>query len=335
MRGFRKQLEKKQVELIKEKEVFNGALGGGLFRNNSYPHILEEGKEWNNLYPLIRDNVKAYFSNNKIAFWGGKTITPNTLSSQVCCLNHLFLLREDKEVVKKVMQTLVGDNLHIQTMEIVNSKKELYNPQYIAFEMVSDEDRLNEGKPTRGNTCTSIDAFAIAKDNNGKRIMIVIEWKLVEDDSGNKAPDSCTSNNNKAINSGNKRVLKYKQLINGCNAINDKYKYTECYNSSIFHLPFYELMRQTLWANINKIDFNADDYLHLNVIPLNNPMRDKKYNCVPSTGIVDGWRKHLSDFGKKRYIDADPYLIIKALKDNLLNQYSDLIDYLTKRYYTI
>lgn len=335
MKNFKKRLVDRQIELINQKEIFEGAHGDGIYNKNPYKYILENGKEWNNLYSCIRDKVKAYFTNNKITFWGGKTITPNTLSSQVSCLNHLFLIRDDKETVKSVIQVLVGDKIKIKTMEKVISEKERYDSQYIAFEMISEVDRLNEDKRlTRGKTCTSIDAFAIAKTIDGKRIIIVMEWKLVEDDSGNKAPDSSTSNNDKAIISGNKRVQKYGRLINGCNAINDTYKNIDYHNSSLFHLPFYELMRQTLWANINKVDFKADDYLHINVIPQNNPMRLKNFKCV-SSGIVDGWRKHLSDYGNLRYIDADPYLVVKALKDIPLTQYSDLIDYLERRYYTL
>ena len=93
MGDFKKQLETRQIKLIKEKKLFDGASGGGVYRKKKHDHILEEGKEWNNLFSLIRNDVKDYFTNNKIAFWGGKTITPNTLSSQVSCLNHLFFLR--------------------------------------------------------------------------------------------------------------------------------------------------------------------------------------------------------------------------------------------------
>lgn len=329
--NFKENLKKHQQDLINE-GFFDGTTGGGVFRGIKYSHILMD--EWNNLYPTIKDNVKTYFEKNNISFWGGKTITGNTLSSQVSCLNHLFLIRDDEEAVKSVIQALVGDRMSIETMIKVESKKEVYNPQYIAFEMVSDVDRLNEGKLTRGNTCTSIDAFAIAQDKSGGKRMIIIEWKLVEDDSGNKAPSEETSKNNEEIARGKKRVKSYGELIQKSEVLNEDVKRESFFNTSLFHLPFYELMRQTLWAENNKADFAVDDYLHVTVIPQRNPMRSKNYKCVENThGIVEAWKKHLTEYGKDRYIDADSEQVVKALQH--FGKYSNIVDYLQKRYYSL
>ncbi|MBR6857368.1 MAG: hypothetical protein IKM90_08025 [Bacteroidaceae bacterium] len=333
MMSFKDKLKDYQIDLIKEGSLFGDATGNGHYKGKQYPHILIEGKEWNNLYPDIRDKVKAYFDKNKIAFWGGKTITGNTLASQVSCLNHLFQIRYDSDATKSIIQALVGDRIEIDSMIKINSKTEIYDNQYIAFEMVSDEDRLNEGKPTRGNTCTSIDAFAIALDKEKKRHVIVIEWKLVENDTGNKAPTNKTSKNEKAISSGGTRVDNYKKLIQKSRSI-AKLRTDSFDDSSLFTLPFYELMRQTLWAENNKEDFMGDDYLHINVIPRDNPMRHKKYKCVNNImGIANGWKSLLTDYGKQRYVDADPYLIVETLEKEYYNQYSGLINYLKKRYY--
>ena len=336
---YRENLEERQKELlVKGNDIFGNARGNGKFKirgkQKPYPHILEEDKEWNNLFPSIRDNVKSYFKKNNISFWNGTTITGNTLSSQVSCLNHLFLIRNNEEAVRCVMQAFVGNRFVIDFMVKVEPKCEKYDQQYIAFEMVSDEDRMNEGKLTRGNTCTSIDAFAIAHDKSGKKRIIVIEWKLVEDDSGNKAPTEATSKNIEEIQRGRTRVNNYGELINNSKAIIPIDNRESLFNSSLFHLPFYELMRQTLWAENNKVDFGADDYIHVNVIPMDNPMRSKRYKCIDNKkGIVEGWRQHLTDYGNERYIDADPYLVVKALEDNHRKKYLELLDYLKVRYY--
>lgn len=91
---FREQLENHQKELIKDEKgdrIFDGAKGGGIYRKTPHEHLLEKGKEQNNLFPDIRVSVKNYFSLYGIPFWSsGHTVTPNTLSSQVSCLNHLF-----------------------------------------------------------------------------------------------------------------------------------------------------------------------------------------------------------------------------------------------------
>ena len=326
-----------QARLIREGKVFEGAEGGGVFKYrgklNTYEHILEKGKEDKNLFPDIREKVNTYFNGNETSFLRGKTVPSNTLSSQVSCLNHLFSIRENEKAVKDVMQNFVGDRITIESMEKVRSKREVDDCQYIAFEMVSDEDRLNEGTLTRGSSCTSIDALAIAKATDGKKYLLVIEWKLTENDSGNKAPEEGTSTNEKEIERGKERTSRYISLINKNKSID---RNQESYlDSSIFHLPFYQLMRQTLWASLNMEDFKADDYFHIHVVPSYNPMRTKKYARVEKIeGVEEAWKKHLTDCGKEKYIMVDPKQVVEALeKSGVKDTFSGLIEYLTKRYY--
>lgn len=328
-----------QARLIREeKEIFEDAEGGGesKYRGEvkNYEYILKEGKEDKNLFTDIREKVKKYFEKNNIPFWGGKTVPSNTLSSQVSCLNHLFSIRENEKAVKDVMQNFVGDRITIESMEEVHSKREVHDCQYIAFEMVSDEDRLNEGTPTRGSSCTSIDALAIAKATDGKKYLLVIEWKLAENDSGNKAPEEGTSTNEKEIERGKERTSRYTSLINKNKSID---RNQESYlDSSIFHLPFYQLMRQTLWASLNMEDFKADDYFHIHVVPSYNPMRTKKYARVENTkGVEETWKKYLTDCGKEKYIMVDPKQVVEALENSEeKDTFSGLTNYLTDRYYS-
>lgn len=329
-----------QARLIREEKVFEGAEGGGVFKYrgklNTYEHILKEGKEDKNLFADIREKVKTYFTENGKSFWRGKKVPSNTLSSQVSCLNHLFSICENEKAVKDVMQNFVGDRITIESMEEVPSKREVDDCQYIAFEMVSDEDRLNEETLTRGSSCTSIDTLAIAKATDGKKYLLVIEWKLAENDSGNKAPNEKTSTKEKEIERGEKRTDKYTPLINENESIkNIDEKPKSNLNSSIFHLPFYQLMRQTLWASLNKKDFKADDYFHIHVVPSYNPMRTKKYACVENArGVEEAWKKHLTDCGKEKYIMVDPKQVVEALENSEeKDTFSGLIDYLNKRYY--
>ena len=328
-----------QADLIKEKkEIFEDVEGGGEFKYRgevkNYEYILKEGKEDKNLFADIREKVKNYFKNNGRPFWGGKKVPSNTLSSQVSCLNHLFSIRENEKAVKAVMENFVGDRITIESMEEVHSKQEVYDCQYIAFEMVSDEDRMDEGTPTRGNYCTSIDALAIAKATDGKKYLLVIEWKLAENDSGNKAPNEKTSTKEKEIERGEKRTKRYTSLINENKSIDRNQE--SYFNSSIFYLPFYQLMRQTLWASLNMEDFKADDYFHIHVVPSYNPMRTKKYARVENTkGVEEAWKKHLTDCGKEKYIMVDPKQVVEALENSEeKDTFSGLINYLKDRYYS-
>lgn len=327
-----------QARLIREEKVFEGAKGNRKLKSygqlKAYKYILEGGKEDKNLFADIREKVKTYFEDNNILFWGGKTVPSNTLSSQVSCLNHLFSIRENEKAVKDVMQNFVGDRITIESMEEVHSKREVHDCQYIAFEMVSDEDRLNEGTPTRGSSCTSIDALAIAKATDGKKYLLVIEWKLAENDSGNKAPEEGTSTNEKEIERGKERTKRYTSLINENKSIDRNQE--SYFNSSIFYLPFYQLMRQTLWASLNMEDCKADDYFHIHVVPSYNPMRTKKYARVEKIeGVEEAWKKHLTDCGKEKYIMVDPKQVVEALENSEeKDTFSGLINYLKDRYYS-
>ncbi|ATV52021.1 hypothetical protein CTM50_02465 [Prevotella intermedia] len=327
-----------QADLIEKGKVFEDAKGNRKLKSygqlKTYRYILEEGKEDKNLFADIREKVKTYFEENERPFWGGKTVPSNTLSSQVSCLNHLFSICENEKAVKDVMQNFVGDRIEIESMEKVPSKREVEDCQYIAFEMVSDEDRLNEGTLTRGSSCTSIDALAIAKATDGKKYLLVIEWKLTENDSGNKAPEEGTSTNEKEIERGKERTKRYTSLINENKSIDRNQE--SYFNSSIFHLPFYQLMRQTLWASLNMEDFKADDYFHIHVVPSYNPMRTKKYARVEKIeGVEEAWKKHLTDCGKEKYIMVDPKQVVEALENSEeKDTFSGLINYLKDRYYS-
>ena len=248
-KSFKELLKDHQNALIKAEDIFDKAEGGGIFKDKCYSYILKKGYEYHNLFPGIRDCVKHYFKENKISFWGGKTITSNTLSSQVSCLNHLFPIRYDRVALKDIFIAITGiDIKEILPIPEWLDKTDDERKHYIAFEAISNSDRLNEtkngGKLTRGTNCTSIDALIIAKDKSNTIRIIPIEWKLVEDDSGNKAPTGMTSKSEKKIGSGETRVKRYGELIKNCSKLKGLEicnKEDGFYNSSLFNLPFYEL----------------------------------------------------------------------------------------------
>lgn len=104
-------------------------------------------------------------------------------------------------------------------------------------------------------------------------------------------------------------------------------------HTAYYYEPFYQLMRQTLWAEqmvIHKNDetIKADNYLHVHVIPEGNT--DLKYNTYKCSGkgMEETWRDHL--------VNQDKYCIIapeKLLEGIDKNKYSDLITYLQTRYW--
>ena len=189
---------------------------------------------------LFMTMLWSIFKNNKISFWGGN-LTNHTLSSQVACLNHLFSIREDKETVLSIIKQI--DPTVKDIIDIENDSC------YIAFEAVGDNNYLNEGINSRGINCTSIDALICSVRDNGKIVLNIIEWKYTE-----KYGDFSKENE--------VRRLRYENLIKKSNQL-------KLENKAIYYIePFYQLMRQTLWAealirNKDCESIKADDYLHI------------------------------------------------------------------------
>ena len=176
-KDYKEQQKWRQAELLQKSNLFDNIEGDGTYRGKVYPYILKEGAA--NLYSPIREGALQYFSENKIQWWGGKMPTGNTLSSQVMCVNHLFPVARDEKAVLSIVKGISEDFTAI--LPILCDK----SPQYISFEVVSDEDHLNERnnkrkKPRRGTQCTSVDALILAKHQSGRIILILIEWKYTE-----------------------------------------------------------------------------------------------------------------------------------------------------------
>jgi hypothetical protein len=184
MSEYQKNEREKAIELIKNGELFENSKAGFIISRKgvNYPkeEILLNG--YKNLFAPIVNQVIEYFLENKISFWkiGGEPKgkpTGHVLSSQIACLNHLFPIRNDKKEVLKIAQIICED-----IVDVLQIKTDEFSPEYIAFEVVSDNDYLNECKkgykPTRGSHCTSIDALIYAKHKNGKNYILPIEWKI-------------------------------------------------------------------------------------------------------------------------------------------------------------
>jgi hypothetical protein len=296
--------------LINDSGVFYGDSGGGIFKKKAYPFVLSDCG--NNLYAPVKDDTLEYFKKNKVAWWNGR-LTNHSLSSQVACLNHLFPLREDKEAVLSIVNGICPN-----IKDVLTITTDQYKPAYIQFEAVSDRDHLNEGTSTRGSNCTSVDALILVLHKDGRRVLLPIEWKYVE----------VYSNENKAKgDKGETRKRRYTELINRSAQLKSD-------NHDVFYFePFYQLMRQTLWAEqmIGHKDtetVQTDDYMHIHVIPSENrELLCKKYKCS-GKGMEDTWRSNIKDQDKYRIVSPKDLLApIASVK------FRPLLDYLRARYW--
>ena len=310
------QYDRQESVLKSHPELFSNDPGFGEFKGQERRFAVQNGN--NNIYAPIRLEVLSYFTENTISWWGGSNPTTHMLSSQIACINHLFAIKDDAESVLSMVNNIRPGVSFKRVIPIELDK----HPGYIAFEAVSKGNWLNEGKPSRGANCTSVDALVIAEKENGERWLIPIEWKYTEaysikdDKSQGKA--------------GTKRVSHYDKLIDESDYLVPKSNYFE---SVYFFEPFYQLMRQTLWAEqmIKHRDeewVKADKFLHIHVIPSENKDLLEMAYLKTGKGMEESWRSQLT---KDIYQIITPEALLSPLKGN--SKYSDLINYLTIRYW--
>ncbi len=345
-RDKRREYDKKLIEAGK---LFNNDKGKKqyFFKDKNNPNgiwvpkadLLMDSR--NNLYPQITDEVILYFALNHISFhhsegdsdFGFCIPSGHTLSSQIACLNHLYPLRYDKDAVLAIAQQINPEIVDVMQIEI-----DKFLPAYISFEVISDIDHLNETKGnqklTRGTMCTSVDAMIYGKLKDNKYIIIPIEWKYTENYHKDGKPDKDYSTENRENDKGGKgkeRLRRYCNLITSSEQLS--LKKDDCKSSIYFFEPFYQLMRQTLWAEqmiINKATetIKADNYIHVHIVPNDNKELLQYQYPVSRKGMIETWESCLTDTGKYRLIEPKNLLakIDKA-------KYQSLIDYLTIRYW--
>ena len=308
--SYKTNQDNKVEYLIQNTDIFQGDAGNGYFMKAFRPFILENANH--NIYPPIFTKVQAYFKENHIGWWGGK-LTNHPLSSQIACINHLFSIRKDKQAVLAILKQFEPE---IEDVLVISTDD--YEPAYIQFEAVSDTDHLNEMASIRGSNCTSIDALIFAVHANGQKILFPIEWKYVE---------QYRNRNMGTGEKGNTRRSRYTQLIEHSNQL--LAHQTEVY----YFEPFYQLMRQTLWAEQMLLyarteTLKADDYRHIHVIPKeNSELLDFKYK-ISGLDMEKTWRSCLAN--QNKYHVISPKQLMQPIDET---KYEHLLSYLSERYW--
>ncbi len=338
--NFHESEKKKQEALIRthHHDVFPKYVKGwGEYKAIKYDYVLKDTLY--NLYREILVEASEYFDKNKIQWHQGHGAWPsgNTLSSQVACVNHLFKIRNDPKAVLDVLNGIVPESLEFDKVIKIESDEEAYQG-YIAFEVISEQDHLNEGVIFRGVNCTSIDAV-ICAERKGENWVIPIEWKYTET-CGNKdlssEPREGAPKN--TCEKGKERMNRYNKLIECSHQLVHLSEIGKDYKGSVYYQePFYQLMRQTLWAEqlirnkeVEKI--KADKFLHIHVVPnRNKSLLYKRYReegkCMRCT-----WLDMLKN--KSRYILVDPEELLAPIDDRYrYPEYKNLCNYLRERYW--
>lgn len=315
-------IQRDKQSLLLGTNIFGEDNGGGKFMGRTYNFVLNNGDL--NIYQTILNSTKQYFHENNISWWAGDRPSGHILSSQIACINHLIPLMHDKNSVLEILNGV--SNEFIDVLPIPCDK----NPAYIALEVVSDFDYLNENTSSRGSNCTSVDAFIYAVHKSGAKWLIPIEWKYTEHYATfDKASEDRIHENRGTNGKGLERQRRYNNLIDNSSQL----KTIENYVGSIYYQePFYQLMRQTLWAeeiikNKHQESLKADDFLHIHIIPKeNHDLLQKKYK-VSGENMEVTWRSCLSNQSKYVIIDPKDFLM------PISNKYPDLFKYLSLRYW--
>ena len=280
--------------------------GCGVFYGKARDFVLKDPSL--NLWDGIREDAKQYFRKYKIPWWKGNAGDPtgHLLSSQVACLNHLYYVRQRKDIATALLKRINPDIVEALVID----------DGFVEFEYIGKKQHLKEKSFTRGANCTSIDAVMLGVTSAEKRILFLIEWKYTE--------TYVTENLYKKA-----RADVYDSLIAQPTGpfvvgINPQGLYFE---------PFYQMMRQTLLGCLfaQNREMKCDSCVNIHVIPNDNV--ELKGNITSPTlrghDIHVAW-KHILKIPDS-YVSIDPVSLLKDA-EHLVDTKSWL-SYLNARYW--
>jgi len=299
--------DQRKIAVSSRNDLFEDP-GGGLFFDTAWEFVLKFPEL--NLHPTIRASAINYFRENNIAWWGEdkSKLSGHLLSSQIACLNHLFPIRNNKELALLILQGICPEI--IEPVLIDNG--------YVGFEVIGAENYLGEKSHIRGEYSTSIDAVMVGQKPNGKSIIVLIEWKYTE---------SYDIGENKYISS---RAQIYDKLIE-----NRDSPFHSLTPGVMYFEPFYQLMRQTLlgWKMVNAKEFNADEFMHIHIIPKGNKeLLERNTSTVLIGKSMSGaWKRVLKK--PKLYNVVEPERLLKPLVE--IKPIRQWLKYLKTRYWNM
>jgi hypothetical protein len=298
-------LERERRRLIEERDRLFKDPGLGLFFGKPREFVLSEPAA--NLWEGIRADAIDYFARNNISWWKGDGNEPNghMLSSQVSCVNHLYLLRQRADLAKAVLRAV--------DPEVIEA--EVVDDGYVEFEFIGARQYLAEKAFLRGTNCTSLDAFMIGSTAYDRRAFLV-EWKYTE----------TYPREDKYIP---ERAHVHDDLIT---AEDSPFKQIE--PRALYFEPFYQMMRQTLLGSqISKHeDHECTSYRHVHVVPEQNAEfhRNVTAPLLRGMSVSEAWRAVLRR--PEFYISATPADFMRPLIAE--RDTKALMGYLERRYWS-
>lgn len=231
----------------------------GDYRKASRSFCLPVANAEENLYVVIRQAAIAYFAEKQISWHDGTGGKPSNhlCSSQVACVNFLFPFMAQPDALAQFLRPVFPTLVRVLPMEDEG--------RYVAFEWIGLQDYLGEARHgrrrTRGANATSADAAITFEHEDGRRHIVLIEWKYTE---------SYGNNSIKIARSGTDRSQIYRRFFaQDDSPIN---RVIVPHYDDLFFQPFYQLMRQQFLAHeMEKAhELGADVVSVLHIAPKRN-----------------------------------------------------------------
>lgn len=294
----------------------------GVYKGKPRPFCLPLECAEENLFSAIRQTAPAYFAAQAIKWHDGRNGNPSNhlCDSQVCCVNFLFPFADKPRALAKILWPIFSDLREMLPVE---------GEQFVAFEWIGQENYLGErisrsGKRTRGANFTSADAAVLFKRNDGKRQMVLIEWKYTE---------SYSKASLKVARSGTDRTEIYMPLYlqDDC-PLNKKLLPSF---ESLFYEPFYQLMRQQFLAHeMEKAhELGADIVSVLHIAPARNTdfhrITSPELENLGETAIAV-WKRLVRPTG--RFTSVSTERLFSNLSAEQAPEMQTWLEYVGKRY---
>ncbi|MBX3056127.1 MAG: hypothetical protein KF770_06595, partial [Anaerolineae bacterium] len=294
----------------------------GIYKGKPRPFCLPLGLAEENLFPKIRRTALAHFALHSIKWHDGQNGKPSNhlCDSQVCCVNFLFSFADKPQALSNVLRPIFPAISEILPIE---------NGHYVTFEWIGQANYLGEkisrnGIRTRGANFTSADAAVLFERTDGKRQMVLIEWKYTE---------SYGRTSLKIAKSGTDRTKIYEPLFSRDDCPINKDLLPDF--DALFYEPFYQLMRQQLLAHEMERakEMGADTVSVLHIAPAHN--LDFRKVTSPQlvalgTTPIDVWKKLTKPDG--RFISISTEELFGSLSADHLPEVQDWLDYIGARY---
>ncbi|MFZ4395984.1 MAG: PGN_0703 family putative restriction endonuclease [Kiritimatiellia bacterium] len=321
----------RQAQFKQESPDFSGAARqSGEYKDKPRLFCLPPSLAKENLFSGFRAEADEWFCKHKIKWHDGLNGRPSNhlCDSQVCCVNFLFAFADQPELLATLLKPIFPE---IKQMIPVEDGK------FVTFEWIGKKNYLGErvreeGSRTRGANCTSADAIVAFERTDGKRQIVLIEWKYTE---------AYHSIHLKTAPSGTDRTTIYRTLFDkvDCPLANGLIPSFE----SLFYEPFYQFMRQQLLAQAMETAKapEADIVSLLHIAPAHNtdfrkvtsPELKNRSETLgdTATGVWAKLVKPATD-GVDRFKSVSTERLFSPLLAEPPAELKDWAEYLTQRY---